>query len=231
MPSPIDSSRVGRCHQASFCADNTLITIVPSFHYSSNVPLLSCPTKGTVGPFVAGMPVQVPLWMARLFHQRQLAQIHLPEWLSSTTKLVEILQEEKASSSLTNVLDFYYYETARALAVVTPKSTQIVLADLVQVRLDKLRQTFHEVSKGELQNDDELSKLDITGICSVELQTIGPFLQRAFSDYGFLTHKEQDQTTEKVGVLETQMAQEPAVSTQPLKRTSMLKSRLRRFRD
>jgi GINS complex subunit 2 len=230
MPSPIDSSRVGRCHQASFCADNTLITIVPSFHYSSNVPLLSCPSKGTVGPFVAGMPVQVPLWMARLFHQRQLAQIHLPEWLS-TLKLVEILKEEKASSSLTADMDFYYYETARALASVTPKSTQIVLADLVQVRLDKLRQTFHEVSKGELQNDDELSKLDITGICSVELQTIGPFLQRAFSDYGFLTHKEQEEE-QKVGELEKpNMAEEPAVSTQPLKRTSMLKSRLRRFRD
>jgi hypothetical protein len=231
MPVPTSSSRLNLCHQSSFGADNTMITVVPSFHYSSQLPLLSSPSQQTAGPFVAGMPVEVPLWMSKVLHQRQLAQIRLPEWLQ-TTKLTEILKEEKRSTLLTTQLPFYYYEIARALAMVLEKSTQIVLQDLVAVRVDKIRQHFHELSRGDLQqNEGELPMIAVTGIASVELNKVGPFLQRAFSDYGYLTQlpqedKENATTSTGGGGLAGEKESDDAG-----KKVSMARSRLRRFRS
>lgn len=165
-----------------------MIVIVPSFRSASAVPLLSGLDVTQVGPFVAGMPVEAPLWMGRLLHQRSLAQIQLLDWLSPH-ELTTVLQEEKSSSMLTTRLPFYYWEIARALPTgVLPKASQIVLQDILTVRLDKLRQHFHELSKTELQEilEQELPAVQVTGIGSVELQTMGPFLQRAFSDLSHL---------------------------------------------
>jgi hypothetical protein len=225
------SSRLNLCHQSSFCSDNTMIAVVPSFHHAAGLPLLSSPSQQTAGPFVAGMPVEVPLWMAKVLHQRQLAQIRLPEWLS-TQKLTEILKEEQQSTLLTTQLPFYYYEIARALALVVEKSTQVVLQDLVAVRVDKIRQHFHELSRGDLQQnpDEELPMIAVTGIASVELNKVGPFLQRAFSDYGYMTQKGTEQGKDNNGG--ATMAGEPAASQEETtKKVSMARSRLRKFRQ
>lgn len=237
-PSPSPSSRLNLCHQSSFGADNTLITVVPSFHYSSQLPLLSSPLQQTTGPFVAGMPVEVPLWMAKVLQQRQLAQIRLPDWLS-TQKLTELLREEKQSTLLTTQLPFYYYEMARALHSIVEKSTQVVLQDLVAVRVDKIRQHFHELSRGDLQQAQELPMIAVTGIASVELNKVGPFLQRAFSDYGYLTQRPEDVEKENAVVDTTSTAAAAAAAaggkgiddTTTSKKLSVGLSRLRRFRS
>jgi hypothetical protein len=229
--SPPSSRRLNLCQQSSFCAENTLITVVPSFHHSNPLPMLSSPSQQSVGPFVAGMPVQVPLWMAKLLHQRQLAQIHLPEWLNAR-QLTEILQDEKESTLLTTKLPFYYYEIARALNLATEKSAQIVLQDLLEVRVDKIRQHFHELSKGDLQQgDEELPMIAVTGIASVELNKVGPFLQRAFSDYGYLTQKSAEEEEEGVaaaGKENTEGNSSKSVNDPVGKKVSMARSRLRR---
>lgn len=232
MPGPEETSRIGRCHQASFSAENTMITIVPSFNYDSDMPLLSCPSSATIGPFIAGMPIQVPLWMAKLLHQRHLAQIHLPDWLSSA-KLIELLRLEKEHDELTNELPFYYFEIARSLNMVMDRPTQVVLQDLMSFRVDKLRHQFNEmVSKEILQAGQPLPTIELMGIGSVELQLIGPFMKRAFSDYVFLRksgHAAQGGVGDEDFDEEANDLKTPAANIS-VKRPQ-LQARLRRFRD
>jgi len=235
-------TRLSLCNQSSFCADNVLVTIVPSFTSNSKFTLLST-TSGKnvkVGPFKAGMPIDVPLWIAKTLKRRNFADIESPEWLSVDV-LTSILKEERESTLLSRRLPYHYFEIARALdccltdssnnnasssgsgATGGGKATKVVLQDLVAVRSDKLRMHFHELSrsdlvhpppgyddvdedgnyidnsvdnnKGQSSSQAELPIISVTGICSYELNKVGPFLQRAFSDYGFLTRRSSSSTT------------------------------------
>lgn len=242
-------TRLSLCNQSSFCADSVMVTIVPSFTSSKRFDLLSSTQKAKVGPFIAGMPINVPLWIAKTLKRRNFAEIEPPEWLSVAV-LTSILKEERESTLLSRRLPFHYYEIARALDCCLTdnnnsvansgvggggKATKVVLQDLVAVRSDKLRMHFHELSRSDLVHpppgyDDvdedgnyidssssssqgdgsgsrgELPIISVTGICSYELNKVGPFLQRAFSDYGFLTRRSSTSTsnnnstsTKKVG--------------------------------
>lgn len=221
--------RFNLCHESSFCAENTVVTVVPAFSTDTPLSLLSSQHQKTVGPFVAGMPLQVPLWMAKVLYQRQLAQINVPDWLTPE-RLSAILKEEKQSSLLTQTLPFYYYEIARSLHLCLEKSTMILLQDLTNVRIDKLRQNFHQLSREDLQErEEELPMINVTGIASIELNTVGPFLQRAFSDYGYLTTAstkgkslEEEASSEKENSLGNESVRKVATKA---------RSRLRRFRN
>jgi len=214
-----------------------MVTIVPSFTSSKRFDLLSSTQKAKVGPFIAGMPINVPLWIAKTLMRRNFAEIEPPEWLSVAV-LTSILKEERESALLSRRLPFHYYEIARALDCCLTdnnnsvansgvggggKATKVVLQDLVAVRSDKLRMHFHELSRSDLVHpppgyDDvdedgnyidsssssqgdgsgsrgELPIISVTGICSYELNKVGPFLQRAFSDYGFLTRRSSTSTS------------------------------------
>jgi GINS complex subunit 2 len=239
------------CQRSSFSAESTPITVVPAFS-SPKAPLtlLSSPHQQSVGPFVAGMPVAVPLWMAKLLYQKQLAQIQLPEWLS-VDRLTAILREEKTSELLTGHLPFYYYEIARSLTGVLnqgktdggsgqQQAALVVLQDLVAVRIDKIRQNFHELSRETLVHvADDLPMIAVTGIASVELNKIGPFLQRAFSDYGYLIQQSQEEVeeegveagAEKEGAEAASDGLEKGGSKGVVKKAAMARSRLRRFRQ
>jgi hypothetical protein len=251
-------SRLSLCNRSSFCAENVLVTIVPSFHYDAPLPLLSSTHRGVAGPFVAGMPTEVPLWIAKTLHQRNLAQIHLPDWLS-TKSLAETLHDERETTLLTSTLPFYYFEIARALNFCTPRPAQVVLQDLTSLRCDKLRQHFHELSRNELsqpraggkslddedgEDDNDLPMISVQGIASYEINRVGPFLQRAFSDYGFLTKRSLDGDAgpgigQRGKENNASMSQDEggrssvkeSQSQDSTRKASMARSRLRRFRS
>jgi hypothetical protein len=244
--------RLSLCNQSSFCAENEKVSIIPSFNYYNSIPLISSPDQSDVGPFQAGLPTIVPLWIAKTLHQRKLAQIELPEWLASEHKLVEILQEERETVLLTDQLPFYYYEIARSLNFCVPKQTQVVLQDVVALRGDKLRQHFHELSRTVLQeqpnmddvdDDDqahELPMISVQGIGSHEINKIGPFLQRVCSDYGFLTKRAVDEGLNKAAPSHRRSTSFSAsgeddlgkdTMSQESKKASIARNRLRRFRS
>lgn len=242
-----------------------MVTIVPSFGFSGSFPLLSSTQKAMVGPFTAGMPSDVPLWVAKALHRRNFCQIELPEWLSVEV-LRSILEEEKGSVLLSKRLPFHYYEIARALDTClldaknpTGRATKVVLQDLVAIRSDKLRMHFHELSRSDLvhppagydevdedgnyaslsgdKQPSELPMISVTGICSYELNKVGPFLQRAFSDYGFLTRRPSMEGSSnraaagKQASGEGEMGEESQGGDLKSRRISTARSRLRRFRN
>jgi len=125
------------------------------------------------------------------------------------------------------------------------------LQDLIAMRSDKLRQHFHALSRTDLQeqhyNDDEdedaaaneLPTIVVSGIASYEINKVGPFLQRAFSDYGFLTKRSVDgdrSAGKKTGGAEATDTGDSSTAdddkmSQESRKVSMARSRLRRFRS
>jgi hypothetical protein len=93
----------------------------------------------------------------------------------------------------------------------------------------------------------ELPIISVTGICSYELNKVGPFLQRAFSDYGFLTRRPSmeasnaaktaaasNATSASSGVEKEGLESTPTEETGgdiKSRRVSLARSRLRRFRN
>ena len=62
--------------EVEFLAEKETITIIPNFSHDI-VYLIG----GDVGPFNAGLPVDVPLWMAINLKQRQKCRVQPPDWM------------------------------------------------------------------------------------------------------------------------------------------------------
>jgi len=256
---------------ASFLADDTLVTIVPSFDYAANVPLLSA---SSVGPFKAGIATNVPLWLAVLLQQRSLCSLQVPEWMQME-HLTRVKQFETTHQELTPCEDsdapdsnlttndddnddddennnvrvpFYYAEigqrftsskTASHCADLTvaqaPKASNLLLADISMIRLDKLRQQFQQVSQNEMHNPNLI--LTVTGIASAELTQMKPMIQQALNDQRFLATSaaaasSDKATTEKPNRTGTAASADMSMTQDsvPARPTNALRSRIRRFR-
>jgi GINS complex subunit 2 len=174
------------CFFAAFRADDVLVEMVPSLDFSHRIPLLS---GTTVGPFKAGISVAVPLWLALTLQQRQLCTISPPLWLTAEN-LMEIIHYEKTQGLLwadTDRLPAHYYETAKRLAstatataVTNDKSVALLVQDLLELRLDKLRQQFQQLLSKNEQPQHLL--VEINGIGSQELAVLRKFIQQALND-------------------------------------------------
>lgn len=88
------STFVNMMHPAEieFLAENEIIQIVPTFNHASHVHLIC----GSYGPFRAGLPLNVPIWVALNLRQKKTCRILAPDWMT-VDKLQERLEEEKAS--------------------------------------------------------------------------------------------------------------------------------------
>jgi hypothetical protein len=197
MPSTSTSDDLS-CYYAAFRADDVSVNIVPSFDYSSKIPLLS---NTAVGPFKAGMTCTVPIWFALTLRQRSLCVIQQPDWLNAEN-LVEIIATEKASRALftdSSRLPAAYYEIAKRLTQADSnsqnasssgggagdgKSVALLVQDLLSIRLDKLRQQF----QGFLSDlsDQTALTVDVNGIGTQELAILQRFVRQALNDQNYL---------------------------------------------
>jgi hypothetical protein len=196
MPSTSDDLS---CYYAAFRADDVPVNIVPSFDYSSKIPLLS---NTAVGPFKSGMTCTVPLWFALTLRQRSLCSIQQPDWLTAEN-LVEIIATEKQSRALftdSSRLPPAYYEIAKRLTQPDGnnnssnsssgagggdgKSIALLVQDLLSIRLDKLRQQF----QGFLADlaDQTALTVDVNGIGTQELAILQRFVRQALNDQNYL---------------------------------------------
>lgn len=77
--------------EVEFLGEKGLVTIVPNFSFAP-IHLIS----GTVGPFKAGIPVRVPIWLAIGLKQQQKCRILPLDWMDSEI-LADKLKKEKDS--------------------------------------------------------------------------------------------------------------------------------------
>lgn len=75
--------------ELEFMGENTMIGVIPNFQFDP-IHLIS----GTIGPFRAGLPVHVPLWLAMHMRQQQKCRVVPPEWMERDI-LEEIKETEK----------------------------------------------------------------------------------------------------------------------------------------
>ena len=199
---------------SSFLADDTLVLMVPSFNYPNRIPLMSC--SSPVGPFRAGIATHVPVWFAQMLQQKSLCTLQVPEWLQ-TEHLTQVKQYETTEGGLTPseeqqqdnnagtataTLPFYYYElgqrftsskTTGSSSTAALQASNLVLQDVAQIRLDKIRQQFQQVSGEQFYNPNLC--LAITGIASTELVQMKALMEQALNDQRFLATgrtKEED---------------------------------------
>lgn len=174
---------------SDFLAGDDMITIVPSFSLKDPLELISM-TK--IGPFSAGVQVDVPLWLAVLLKQKSLCRIQGPLWMQVDT-LKQILKYEQDQDNFSKDLPFRYQEQSRSLLAVgeldDEDAIRILLQDISTVRMDKIRKNLHTLSEHMLVSPDPLSIIDVTGIGSLELAAIEPFCAMAFKHHLLLSKK------------------------------------------
>lgn len=77
--------------ELEFLGEKTMIGIMPNFGFDP-IHLIN----GTIGPFRAGHPVHVPVWLAVHLRKQQKCRIVPPIWMD-VDLLEEIKEEEKLS--------------------------------------------------------------------------------------------------------------------------------------
>lgn len=170
---------------AAFAADDHIVDIVPDFDYNQRLSLLSCPE---IPRLKAGIATKVPLWLAVFLQQRRLCSIAVPQWLS-TENLAKIIQQERQEALLLDDPDRLpadYYQVARCLATrgaLTDPAVSLLIEDLFQVRMDKLRQQFQKLLSESTEPDLVVS---VNGIGAGELAVLRDFVQQALTDQRFL---------------------------------------------
>ena len=79
--------------EIEFLAERHTVKIVPNF--TSNILYL---LEGDVGPFNAGLTLDVPIWLATDLRQRQKCRVLQPEWMD-----IEVLTEAKEKEKEENL--------------------------------------------------------------------------------------------------------------------------------
>lgn len=80
-------------YEIEFIGENRIISIIPSFSYDKIY--LIC---GEFGPFCAGLPLNVPLWLAIMLKQKHKCRIVPPDWMD--LEVLETIKEEEKRSRL-----------------------------------------------------------------------------------------------------------------------------------
>ena len=213
----ISSSRLHAC--SSFLAGDTTLTVIPTFNYRQPLNLISRPTG--VGPFHAGVETAVPLWLATHLRRRNLCRLVPPSWLDVEV-LRSVLKHERdpQEASFSPLLPFRHAEIAKAVLsacstgsgsgatggsaggtagdVEVPDADQIrlLLEDIATVRMDKIRRNIHTLSAQSMAREDlaGLPVIDVTGIGSLEMHAVMPFITEAFREHRTLTGQDGKQT-------------------------------------
>jgi len=213
----ISSSRLHAC--SSFLAGDTTLAIIPTFNYRQPLNLISRPAG--VGPFHAGVETAVPLWLATHLRRRNLCRLVPPPWLDVEV-LRSVLKHERdpQEASFSPLLPFRHAEIAKAVLsacstgsgsgatggsaggtagdVEVPDADQVrlLLEDIATVRMDKIRRNIHTLSAQSMAREDlaGLPVIDVTGIGSLEMHAVMPFITEAFREHRTLTGQDGKQS-------------------------------------
>lgn len=159
--------------EVEFLAEKETVKIIPKFTHDQ-VFLIG----GDIGPFNAGLPVTVPLWMAINLKQRQKCRIQPPDWMD-VEKLTEKKQEETEAAIFQPMLNPHYMEVTKLLLTHAtddiPHADEVhtLIKDIWDLRVAKLRQSIDRFVK------DQETHARLDNLSLMEINTIRPFLTQA----------------------------------------------------
>ncbi|EZA53178.1 hypothetical protein DMN91_004907 [Ooceraea biroi] len=159
--------------EIEFLGEKQLVSIVPNFNFDV-IHLIS----GSVGPFRAGLPVKVPIWLAVSLKQKQKCRIVGQEWMDMEG-LNERKEMEKMSKLFTEMSSYHYMDESQILLNVAnddipdADNIRIAVKDIWDIRMSKLRTSVDAFVKSEGVH----AKLD--HLTAMEINNIRPLLPHA----------------------------------------------------
>ena len=150
-----------------FCAENVLVTIMPSFSFG--ILSLLC---GDFGPFVPSKFIRVPLWIATSLKKSFHCKIICPEWMEIEA-LEHCLKEEKEFEDTFYALPFYWQEISSSILSFGHGD----LANFEEIR--GLLQQIKEIRSRKLDvglREMDSRPLSLKNIGCAELNKIKPYL-------------------------------------------------------
>ncbi|XP_028168018.1 probable DNA replication complex GINS protein PSF2 [Ostrinia furnacalis] len=163
-------------YEIEFLGENRIVSVIPNFSYDKIY--LIC---GEFGPFRAGLPLNVPLWLAIMLKQKQKCRIVPPEWMELDA-LENIKEEEKRSRFFTKMPNEHYMVEAKLILGVAaediPNSSEIktVIKDIWDIRMSKLRTSMDALMK----SGGSYGRLD--HLTLMEINSVKPLLPSAMDD-------------------------------------------------
>ncbi len=132
---------------------------------------------GDVGPFRAGIPLRVPLWVALNLRRRQKCRVVAPDWLTPE-RLEAIRDEEKEAEYFTRMPHQHFFVLAHVLLddaaadVADADKLKTLLKDVWDVRQSKLRKSVDAfVLSGR-------KHAQVDHLQGIEMNAIRPILNR-----------------------------------------------------
>ncbi|OQR69018.1 DNA replication complex GINS protein PSF2-like [Tropilaelaps mercedesae] len=159
--------------EVEFIAECYTVQIVPKFNHPA-IHLIS----GDLGPFMAGMPIPVPLWVALSLRQQHKCRILPPEWMN-IADLERLKQEEKESQVFIKIPTEHYREITHLLVdgaasdIPQAEEVQTLVKDLWDIRLAKLRASTDVFIK----SDQVHAQVD--HLTMMELNSVRPLLLKS----------------------------------------------------
>lgn len=152
--------------EVEFLGEKQLVSIVPNFNFDV-IHLIS----GSVGPFRAGLPCKVPIWLAVCLKQKQKCRIVSQEWMDIEV-LNERKEEEKASKLFTAMPSYHYMDESQILLnvanddITDADNVRIAVKDIWDIRMSKLRTSVDAFMKieGVHARLDHLTAMEINNI-------------------------------------------------------------------
>ena len=173
--------------ESEFLASETLIRITSNvdhsvFHFIS----------GTVGPLVAGLPCDVPLWLALQLRKTGKCTIATPDWM--TVPYLEQVVKDERESDLFSAMPFHYIEIAQLLLtnaredVSSPDQVQVLLQDIENIRMS--RATMGLLSVANTYRDSRVPAIKLANISSLEILSFKRFLSQSLALFDRLIDNE-----------------------------------------
>ncbi|XP_045542941.1 probable DNA replication complex GINS protein PSF2 [Papilio machaon] len=153
-------------YEIEFIGENRIVSIIPNF--SHDKIFLIC---GEFGPFRAGLPMNVPLWLGVMLKQKQKCRIVAPDWMDIEV-LENIKEEEKKSRFFTKMPNEHYMVEAKLIlgtaAEDIPRASEIktIIKDIWDIRMSKLRTSMDALMKtgGSYGRLDHLTMMEINSV-------------------------------------------------------------------
>uniref|UniRef100_A0A0K0FHB5 GINS complex subunit 2 n=1 Tax=Strongyloides venezuelensis TaxID=75913 RepID=A0A0K0FHB5_STRVS len=127
--------------ECQFIAEQSLITFVPNFNAEEE----EFSSAGLI-KFEAGLPVEIPIWMASILKARSKGSIVAPEWLNPQT-IEQYIQSEKEQFTFTMLPDNFFCISLILINkfkndIENIDTIKILIQDLWDKRLWKMRSSL-----------------------------------------------------------------------------------------
>ncbi|KNC48635.1 DNA replication complex GINS protein PSF2 [Thecamonas trahens ATCC 50062] len=169
--------------EVEFLSEDAEAVVVPLFREPA-IRLLA----GTYGPFRPGVPLTVPLWLAKQLKKQKKAKIQPPEWMD-VDSLRATYEAEQADPLYFEALPYHYVEIASQLLDVA--SDDIPDANSVRETIEDIVEVRHlKIMAGMRALDGDSPAIKLNNLAAMEINSIRSFFIATMDHYAMLTEPE-----------------------------------------